>query len=145
MGGTSTAVAIQQAIFKKDAQRLEKILKQFMLESVSFYDGAKEDFYHGLTLGLLAAVISDYLVKSNHESGYGRFDVALFPKNRALPGFIFEFKKALSESDLQKKAEEALKQIETNEYDSLLRENGNTNIVKIVIAFFGKQAKVQSL
>ncbi len=145
MGGTSTAVAIQQAIFKKDVKGLEKVIKQFMLTSISYFDGAKEAFYHGMMMGLLAAVNNEYHVVSNDETGHGRLDAALLPKTNDLPGFIFEFKKASSEGELEKKAEEALSQIDTNKYDTMFKEQGITNIIKIGIAFFGKQATVKSL
>ena len=98
-----------------------------------------------MMMGLLAAVNNEYHVVSNDETGHGRLDAALLPKTNDLPGFIFEFKKASSEGELEKKAEEALSQIDTNKYDTMFKEQGITNIIKIGIAFFGKQATVKSL
>lgn len=144
-GKASVAVAIQQAIFKNDIKRLQKLLEQFMVESISYHDGASEGFYHGMMLGLCAVVSNRYRVRSNGESGDGRFDIQLYPENNNIPGFIFEFKKAQNESEMEELADKALKQIEDNRYDTQMKADGITNIVKVGIAFFGKQAKVKSL
>ena len=144
-GKASVAVAIQQAIFKNDIKRLQKLLEQFMVESISYHDGASEGFYHGMMLGLCAVVSNRYRVRSNGESGDGRFDIQLYPENNNIPGFIFEFKKAKDESEMEAMADLALKQIEDNRYDTQMKADGITKIVKIGIAFYGKQAKVKSL
>lgn len=144
-GKASVAVAIQQAIFKKDIKRLQKLLEQFMVESISYHDGASEGFYHGMMLGLCAVVSNRYRVRSNGESGDGRFDIQLYPENNNIPGFIFEFKKAKEEREMEAMADLALKQIEDNRYDTQMKADGITKIVKIGIAFYGKQAKVKSL
>lgn len=144
-GKASVAVAIQQAIFKNDIKRLQKLLEQFMVESISYHDGASEGFYHGMMLGLCAVVSNRYHVRSNGESGDGRFDIQLYPENNNIPGFIFEFKKAKAESEMDAMADLALKQIEDNRYDTQMKADGITKIVKVGIAFFGKQAKVKSL
>ena len=112
-GKTSTAISIQQAIFSSDAKQLQKLLEEFMLSSVSVFDGTNESFYHGMMLELCAVLNARYKIKSNTESGYGRFDIALIPINKADPGFIFEFKYAGKESEnLEALAEKALEQIE---------------------------------
>lgn len=144
-GKASVAVAIQQAIFKNDIKRLQKLLEQFMVESISYHDGTSEGFYHGMMLGLCAVVSNRYRVRSNGESGDGRFDIQLYPENNNIPGFIFEFKKAKDESEMEAMADLALKQIEDNRYDTQMKADGITKIVKIGIAFYGKQAKVKSL
>ena len=144
-GKASVAVAIQQAIFKNDIKRLQKLLEQFMVESISYHDGASEGFYHGMMLGLCAVVSNRYRVRSNGESGDGRFDIQLYPANNNIPGFIFEFKKAKDESEMEAMADLALKQIEDNRYDTQMKADGITNIIKIGIAFYGKQATVKSL
>ena len=145
IGKTSVAVAIQQAIFNSDIKKLQTLLEQFMLESVSYHDGANEGFYHGMMLGLCAVVSNRYRVRSNGESGDGRFDIQLYPEYKNIPGFIFEFKKAKNASELNMMAETALKQIEDNRYDSQMKADGITNVVKVGIAFFGKQAVAKSL
>lgn len=98
-----------------------------------------------MMLGLCAVVSNRYRVRSNRESGDGRFDIQLYPENNNIPGFIFEFKKAKDESEMDLMADLALKQIENNRYDVQMNAEGITKIVKIGIAFYGKRAKVKSL
>ena len=138
------AVAIQQAIFSGDAVKLQKLLEKYMLESIASIDGANEGFYHGMMLGLCAVMSNRYQVKSNRESGLGRFDVALIPDNKTLPGFIYEFKFTNDDKvDLNALADEALRQINDKAYDTELIAAGITNIQKIGIAFRGKNAVVK--
>ena len=126
------------------AEKLQKILEAFMLESISFYDAGNEGFYHGMMLGLCAVLSNRYYVKSNGESGYGRFDVQLMPKIKSIPGFIFEFKHAKTDAeDLEALAEEALRQIEEQKYDTQMSEWGVSDVVRIGIAFRGKRAVVK--
>ena len=141
---TGIAASIQQAIFSEDSQRLQQLLNEFMLSSIASIDGANEGFYHGMMLGLCAALRSRYHIRSNRESGLGRFDIMLWPKEKALPGFIYEFKFTKDERvDLDQLAETALKQIEEKKYDTELLSAGITTIRKIGIAFRGKQAVVK--
>jgi len=110
-----------------------------MLETTSFYDAGNEGFYHGMILGLCAILSNRYFVKSNGESGYGRFDIQLMPKIKSVPGFIFEFKHAKTDSEnLDALAEEALSQIDAQKYDTQMKVYGTSNIIKIGIAFRGK-------
>ena len=116
-----------------------------MLESVSFYDTNNESFYHGMMLGLCAMLNNRYFVKSNKESGYGRFDIELMPKIKNIPGFIFELKRAKNEKDgLETLATKALQQIDIRKYDSQMQKEGIKEIIKIGIAFYGKKAVVKS-
>ena len=141
---TGIAASIQQAIFSEDSQRLQQLLNEFMLSSIASIDGANEGFYHGMMLGLCAALRSRYHIRSNRESGLGRFDIMLLPKAKALSGFIYEFKFTKDERvDLDQLAETALKQIEEKKYDTELLSAGITTIRKIGIAFRGKQAVVK--
>ena len=138
------AASIQQAIFSENAQQLQQLLNQFMLSSIASIDGANEGFYHGMMLGLCAALRSRYHIQSNRESGLGRFDIMLVPKSKALPGFIYEFKFTRDESvDLDQLANAALRQIDEKKYDTELLSAGITTIRKVGIAFRGKQAVVQ--
>lgn len=141
----SIAISVSQAIFTKDETMLQAILNKFMLESISSLDGANEGFYHGMMLGLCAILSNHYQIRSNRESGIGRFDICLIPKNKTLPGFIYEFKYSKNEkTDLNVLADEALEQIEDKKYDTELLAAGIDNIVKIGIAFQGKNAVVKS-
>ncbi len=140
----SVAIAIQQAIFTQDTAKLQKTIEDFMLETISFFDAGSEGFYHGMILGLCAILSNRYFVRSNGESGYGRFDVQLMPKIKSVPGFIFEFKHAKTDTeDLEVLAEEALNQIDTQKYDTQMRTQSISNIIKIGIAFRGKKASVK--
>lgn len=140
----SLAISISQAIFSKDTQKLQSLLEDFMVKSISSIDGANEGFYHGMMLGLCAILGNRYKIRSNRESGLGRFDIQLMPLAKEMPGFIFEFKHTKDEhTDLSALADSALQQIETKKYDTELRDNGVNSIIRIGIAFRGKSAVVR--
>lgn len=138
------SISIQQAIFSKDASKLQSLLEDFMLKSISTIDGANESFYHGMMLGLCAILSNQYQIKSNRESGLGRFDIQLIPLVKGIPGFIFEFKYTKdTHIDLDSLADLAIKQIEEKKYDTELLDAKVQSIVKIGIAFCGKNAVVK--
>lgn len=140
----NVSISIHQAIFSKDTRKLQSLLENFMLKSISTMDGANEAFYHGMMLGLCAVLGSQYKVRSNRESGLGRFDIELLPMVQGIPGFIFEFKHTKDiNADLDSLANSALKQIEDMKYDTELKDFGVKNIVKIGIAFRQKSAVVK--
>lgn len=140
----SLAISISQAIFSKDMQKLQALLEDFMVKSISSIDGANEGFYHGMMLGLCAILGNRYKIRSNRESGLGRFDIQLMPLTKGMPGFIFEFKHTKDEhTDLSALADSALQQIEAKKYDTELRDNGVNSIISIGIAFRGKSAVVK--
>ncbi len=140
----NVSISIHQAIFSKDASKLQSLLEDFMLKSISTMDGASEAFYHGMMLGLYAVLGSQYKVRSNRESGLGRFDIELLPAVKYMPGFIFEFKHTKDINvDLDSLANSALKQIDDMKYDTELRDFGVEDIVKIGIAFRQKSAVVK--
>lgn len=140
----NVSISIHQAIFSKDTRKLQSLLEDFMLKSISTMDGANEAFYHGMMLGLCAVLGSQYKVRSNRESGLGRFDVELLPMMQGIPGFIFEFKHTKDINvDLDSLANSALRQIEDMKYDTELNDFGVEDIVKIGIAFRQKSAVVK--
>ncbi len=140
----SLAISISQAIFSKDTQKLQALLEDFMVKSISSIDGANEGFYHGMMLGLCAILGNRYKIRSNRESGLGRFDIQLMPLTKGMPGFIFEFKHTKDEHTvLSALADSALQQIEAKKYDTELRDNGVNSIIRIGIAFRGKSAVVR--
>lgn len=140
----SLAISISQAIFSKDTQKLQALLEDFMVKNISSIDGANEGFYHGMMLGLCAILGNRYKIRSNRESGLGRFDIQLMPLTKGMPGFIFEFKHTKDEhADLSALADSALQQIEAKKYDTELRDNGVNSIISIGIAFRGKSAVVR--
>lgn len=140
----NVSISIHQAIFSKDTSKLQSLLEDFMLKSISTMDGTSEAFYHGMMLGLCAVLGSQFKVRSNRESGLGRFDIELLPMVKGIPGFIFEFKHTKDINvDLDSLANSALKQIEDMKYDTELNDFGVEDIVKIGIAFRQKSAVVK--
>lgn len=140
----NVSISIHQAIFSKDTSKLQSLLEDFMLKSISTMDGASEAFYHGMMLGLCAVLGSQFKVRSNRESGLGRFDIELLPMVKGIPGFIFEFKHTKDINvDLDSLANSALKQIEDMKYDTELKDFCVEDIVKIGIAFRQKSAVVK--
>lgn len=140
----NVSISVHQAIFSKDANKLQSLLENFMLKSISTMDGASEAFYHGMMLGLCAVLGSQYQVRSNRESGLGRFDIELLPMVKNMPGFIFELKHTKDMNiDLDSLADSALRQIDNMKYDAELKAFGVDDIVKIGIAFRQKSAVVK--
>ena len=131
-----------EALKKNKIYSFEKYLQNILLKSTSYYDTSNEDFYHGLILGMTLYLDRDYYVTSNRESGLGRYDVIVEPKNRNNRGYILEFKVAKIEKDLEKVSKEAIEQIIDKKYDTQLKERGIKDITLIGIAFFGKILKV---
>lgn len=142
-GRESIAISIQQAIFLQNFEMLQQLLEEFMLKTVSSFDVANESFYHGMMIGLCAMLNNRYQVRSNRESGLGRFDIQLMPHRKDIPGFIFEFKHAKTDTeDLNMLAKTAYDQIIEKKYDTEMKSAGIENIVKLGIAFRGKTAVI---
>ena len=139
----STAISIQEAIYSGDGVKLQALIQTLLTQSVSSYDTAGENFYHSFMLGLCALLGGSYTT-SNRESGDGRYDIQLMPKNNLLPGIIIELKaeKNCSESELKKLSETALKQIEDKKYDAEMTAKGVKTIYKYGVAFSGKTVEV---
>ena len=95
-----------------------------------------------MMLGLAAGMSSRYYIRSNRESGEGRFDLVLEPKVHSLPGIIMEFKATKNDAGLSASADEALKQIEDKHYDTDMKDRGIKEIVKYGIAFAGKNVRI---
>lgn len=108
-----------------------------MDKSISFYDADAEGYYHGLTLGLIALLDSQYQIKSNGESGDGQFDISLLPREKKYPGIIMElkWKSGLGNAELEALSAEALRQIEGKRYTQVMNETGIVQILKLGIAF----------
>lgn len=123
--------------------RLQKVLQYFS----SSYDVAqKESFYHGFMLGMTALFLgTSYRVASNQESGYGRFDVAIFPNDVRKTGVIMEFKIAPSVDALELKAKEAMQQIEEKAYGTEFEKAGIQHVWKYGIAFCRKHVRIYGM
>ena len=138
-----TAVKIGRAIFEKSAEGIRAGIEEYLQQTVSFFDTGSEAFYQGLMLGLCAMLNHRYQVRSNREAGLGRFDIALIPLNRDLPGFIFELKQAGSgKKDLKKMAEAALQQIHDKAYAADMKKAGVREVILLGIAFQGKKIEI---
>ena len=113
--------------------------------SVSYNDTKKgnEAFYHGLIMGMGLYLEGEYITKSNIESGLGRYDFVIEPKNKTKRAFIMEFKATDSIENLEEVSKEALRQIEDKKYDISLKQNGVKDITYLGIAFCGKQIKIE--
>lgn len=136
----TTADKIAESLFLNDYVKLEKAISEYMDKTISFYDTASESFYHGMILGLISMMDNQYKIKSNRESGKGRFDIGLIPRDDKYPGMIMElkWKKNLDDDELTFLADEALCQIHSMEYDSEMKSEGVKKILKFGIAFSGK-------
>ena len=141
----ATAIAVEEAIFSGNGEKLRDIISNFLIQSVSTFDAAGENFYHGFMLGVCALFGNSY-VTSNRESGDGRYDIALSPKVSNLPGIIIELKaeKNCNENKLQELAKTALKQINDKKYDTELKSKGVKMIYKYGVAFSGKHVAVEA-
>ena len=138
-----TAVSIQEAIFSGDNRKLQQKIQTLLTQSVSSFDTAGENFYHGFMLGLCALVGGTYTT-SNRESGDGRYDIQLKPVEKHLPGILIELKaeKNCTADRLKKLSEAALQQIIDKKYDTELTTAGVTTIYKYGVAFCGKNVEV---
>ena len=139
-----------ESLFRKAMESLkklkfnyfEKYLQDILLKSTSYNDAKNEDFYHGLILGMMFYLDNHYYVKSNEESGLGRYDLMIEPKNKNNRAFILEFKVTRDENTLEKVSREAIEQIIEKRYDVVLRERGIEDITLIGVAFCGKRVKI---
>ena len=141
--------ALLQCFVTGNVGELKLRLSQYLLETMSFFDTTDKEperFYHGLVLGLLVGLEKTHEVTSNRESGLGRYDVMLIPKDKkAYPlGVIIEFKTSQTHAALKKEAQSALKQIEEKQYTAQLRKAGVRSFLNLGIAFHKKSLEVAS-
>ena len=135
---------LMEALTENRIEDYEETLQDILLKSVSYNDTKKgnEAFYHGFILGMSLYLEGEYIVKSNIESGLGRYDVSIEPKNKNKRGYILEFKSTDNVDKLEEISKEALKQIEEGKYSSTLKQTDTKEILYLGIAFCGKQIKV---
>jgi hypothetical protein len=137
-----------QDLVAGDIKAFRRIFTETVVSSMSFFDVSgkePERFYHAFVLGLLVSLSKTHEVKSNRESGSGRYDVMLIPRDRTKPGVILEFKKVYGETDeaFQEMAEEALLQIKDRGYGEELKSRGIQKIVSLGIAMRGKKVLIK--
>jgi hypothetical protein len=138
------------ALTEGDADLFSKDLQHYLETSMSYFDAGREEperFYHGFVLGILVALQETHEVKSNRESGRGRYDIMIFPKDRTKLGIIMEFKMAESASDLhlEKALAEAFEQIQSKNYASELKSAGIAKILTIAAVFYKKNCRIKFL
>ena len=151
MFSQSTAIAIRQAIIRQDAPKLQDNLQKLLLNSISSFDYAHENFYHGLILGICAIMNNLYRVDSNRESGHGRYDIQLSPYDKKMPGIIIELKvlkdgiaETRIDRELENSARDALAQIERQQYITAMKQDGITRFFKVGVSFYKKHVKLMS-
>ena len=125
-------------------QNFGEILQNEVISSLSYFDTDKDEKYYKVFLiGIFVALMNDYVRLSERESGHGRADLILEPKKKEKPGYIFEFKVAGSEEELENYAEEGFEQIEEKKYDIELINRGVTEIIYIGLAFYKKKIRIK--
>lgn len=135
-----------QSLTQGDIKTFSEIFQELVRSSMSVHDIPQDEperVYHAFVLGLLVALKDEYDVRSNRESGYGRYDVCLIPKNKEKLGIVLEFKK-VKEGSLEEGANLALKQIEEKLYADELRAQGIKKILHIGLAFRGKEVGIKA-
>ena len=135
---------LMESLVENKIEDYEENLQEILLTSVSYNDTKKgnEAFYHGLIMGMGLYLEGEYITKSNIESGLGRYDFLIEPKNKSKRAFIMEFKSTDSVEKLEEVSKEALEQIEDKKYNISLKQKGIKEITYIGIAFCGKQIKI---
>ena len=143
-GRGSKLLYLMEALTENRIDEYEERLQEILLTSVSYNDTKKgnEAFYHGLIMGMGLYLEGEYITKSNIESGLGRYDFVIEPKNKTKRAYIMEFKATDSVENLEEVSKEALRQIEDKKYDVSLKQNGVKDITYMGIAFCGKQIKI---
>jgi len=136
------------SLVKGDINTFSTMFNHFIIETLSYYDLAKDDpekVYHALVLGMLAFLRETHEIKSNRESGYGRYDVMVIPKNRSELGIVIEFKifDPKQNKDLAAAARSGLKQIEEKQYAQELYQRGINRVQAICMAFHKKKVVIK--
>lgn len=135
-----------ESLVNGDIEIFEDILREFVIKSVSYFDTdtRNENFYHAFVLGMLTGLGENYEIKSNRESGYGRYDVMVIPIDKSKLGIVIEFKKVNKKKNesLEGAVEAALAQIKEKNYKQELLNRQIENILELGIAFQGKELLV---
>ncbi len=136
------------SLIQGDIKLFEKMLRSIVLGIFSYHDfgGEPERVYHALVLGMLVWMAGTHEIKSNRESGYGRYDIMIIPRDLSQTGYVIEFKTVdIEEKETPKSAlAAAMKQIEEKKYETELKERGIKKIIKLAIAFRGKEVFLES-
>ena len=133
-----------KALENGDIRKFEKTLGEIMINMLSHFDLDKEieKIYQVFMIGLVGFLMGKYEIISNDESGYGRYDLAMIPIKSNEKAYLMEFKISKTKKGMEERAQKALKQIDEKKYDTKLKARGIKNILKIGVAFYGKEVKV---
>ena len=133
-----------KALENGDIKKFEKTLGEIMINMLSHFDLDKEmeKIYQVFMIGLVGFLMGKYEIISNDESGYGRYDLAMIPIKSNEKAYLMKFKISKTKKGMEEKAEKALKQIDEKKYDTKLKARGIKNVLKIGVAFYGKEVKV---
>ena len=133
-----------KALENGDIKKFEKTLGEIMINMLSHFDLDKEmeKIYQVFMIGLVGFLMGKYEIISNDESGYGRYDLAMIPIKSNEKAYLMEFKISKTKKGMEERAQKALKQIDEKKYDTKLKARGIKNILKIGVAFYGKEVKV---
>ncbi|MGL5971085.1 MAG: PD-(D/E)XK nuclease domain-containing protein, partial [Cetobacterium sp.] len=143
-GKTAMYFKMLEDLYRGNMDKFQYKFKELYLSAISYHDGGdNEKYYHHFMLGLLLTLGDKYIITSNRESGYGRYDIALEPKDKNNFGLIFEFKIG-DKNSIHEKAKEALAQINEKKYDISMKNNGVSKVIKIGMAFSGKDVAIES-
>ena len=129
---------------KGKIEEFAKGLQDEILSSLSYFDTDKDEKYYKVFLiGIFIVLGNDYIRLSERESGYGRADLVLEPKNKENPAYIFEFKVAGNEEEMENYAMEGFEQIKEKEYDVELKNRGVKEIIYIGLGFYRKKLRMK--
>lgn len=138
---TRDLTVLYNSLVKGEADTVQQELSSLLMESISYMDG-REEFYHGFLLGILENM-ADYIVKSNRESGLGRYDIAVRCLDVNKPPVILELKVSDTFKGMETACDRALAQIDENRYNDWLPEEGYSEVLDYGIAFYKKQCRVK--
>ena len=139
-----------KSLAQGDVETFSQIFSEQVERSFSYFDvGGREPekFYHAFVLGMMVSLTGEYEVKSNRESGYGRYDIMLVPVDRNKKGIVIEFKKVngYKGETMEEACKAALQQISEKDYQSELASLGVGDVLKLGIAFRGKETLVMGV
>ncbi|MEM7495288.1 MAG: PD-(D/E)XK nuclease domain-containing protein [Myxococcota bacterium] len=144
--GEGGGMELLEALVAREVDVFVEGFVNLVRKSVSYFDTAGDEperFYHGFVLGMTQYLRDRYHIRSERESGGGRYDLALEPRDKSMPGFVLEFKKGLrADGTLEQAADKALRQIKEREYHTDLLNRGVEQVIALGLAFRGKEACV---
>ncbi|MEM7496145.1 MAG: AAA family ATPase, partial [Myxococcota bacterium] len=142
--GSGGGMELLEALVAGEVDAFAERFERLVFHSMSYFDPSGDEperFYHGFVLGMVQALRNRYIVASQRESGLGRYDLALEPKDKSKPGFVLEFKTCLRPSDsLSDTAQQALRQIQDKTYHAEMLNRGVEQVIALGLAFRGKEA-----